>query len=517
MSSSDPANTLPLRLHFLLAAAVAWACSSPPSGARLPLDLHVDHPAGQERVEDFETLVPRGPVTTEGPSVVVERVSAAVPWPRGLAWVDGRLVVLARGRHRRAGGIDPAVPDRCGSLFLVDPEIAEPIVPGRLASPRIAANAVLLASPTDPPLRLYDASRPLPRNTLVDRPYCTLIHDPISHNLFVCGYSGVDLPGGRFRKNATDSILRYDLRDRRWHVVEQHEPSVVPAAALTRVVPNTFYPHHDPSRRPPPHGWLNGPDGGCVAGRYLYCVGKDNHAVARYDLQRIREDPSAPPPPSELVLGPRVLLRHPGGERRVELLGPSAAVAHGGFLYLGYRTSSVVVRVPLTPRGDLVRPVVAELVAVFEPWDPVRRRSANLIDLAFDRAGALYVSCAKEGRIWKIDDPDPRRPFYGNDRSGRPTTAPPWVDLRRVTGRPTACGNLLVDPEDRVYVCVGNYDRDRELAGAIYRCTERRTGRRASGALRGRAGLDRKAKRAIVRGTPGLDRSERAHDPDRDP
>lgn len=472
-------NTCSFSLGKLLAAILpplafgsAWACSSANRTVRPSVDLRIEHPAGREAVEDFGALVPRGPTRAETPRVVVERVSAGVPWPRGLAWVDGKLVVLARGRHRRAGGIDPAVADECGALFLVDPEIAEPVVPGQLASPRIVANASLLASPTDPPMRLYDPRKAPIRNTLVDRPYCTLVYDPLSRNLFLCGYSGVDLPGGRFRKNAADSILRYDLRDRRWHVVEKHDPSIVPPAALTRVVPNTFYPHHDPSRRPPPHGWLNGPDGGCVVGRYLYCLGKDNHAVARYDLDRIRKDPSAPPPPSELALGPHVLLRYPGGTRRVELLGPSAAAARDGFLYLGYRTSSVIVRVPVTPDGDLIRPVVAELIAVFEPWDPVRRRSANLIDLAFDGSGALYVSCAKEGRIWKIGVPDPERPFYGNDRSARPTTAPPWVDLRRVTGRPTACGNLLVDPRDRVYVCVGNYDRDPQLAGAIYRCTE---------------------------------------------
>ena len=31
--------------------------------------------------------------------VHLERISTAVPWPRGLAYVDGELIVLARGRH----------------------------------------------------------------------------------------------------------------------------------------------------------------------------------------------------------------------------------------------------------------------------------------------------------------------------------------------------------------------------------------------------------------------------------
>lgn len=145
------------------------------------------------------------------------------------------------------------------------------------AGPEVRANARPLAAPAAPPFFLYDHAV-APRDAmLIDRPYCTLVCDGVSRNVFICGYSGIDLPGGVFRKNATDSIHRYDLRDGRWHAVEQHDPAVGPRAELGQVVPNTYYPHHDPARNPPPHGWLNGADGGCVAGDHLYFAGKDNH------------------------------------------------------------------------------------------------------------------------------------------------------------------------------------------------------------------------------------------------
>ena len=141
-------------------------------------------------------------------------------------------------------------------------------------------------------------------------------------------------------------------------------------------------------------------------------------------------------------------------------------------LYLAYRTSSVVIRLPVDARGQIEQPVEAELIAVFEPWNQATRRSANLIDMAFNSRGELFVSCAKEGRIWKLGRPDPQRVFYGDDKSGRPLSAKPYVDLRQWTGVKTGCGNLLFDPQDRLYVCVGNYDTGNKLAGAVYRITE---------------------------------------------
>jgi len=434
----------------------------------------VAHEPRQELVTDLGRLVPSRRVSSadEASSVRLERVSAAVPWPRGLEWVDGELVVLARGRHRRAGGVDHSIPDDSGSLFRVDPAVAEPVVPGRVAGAEVAANAEVLASSADSPFHnLPDRALDPADDALMDRPYCTLIYDAPSRNLFICGYSGVDLPGKRFRKNATDSIHRFDLRTAKWHPVEMHDASVVPQDELGYVVSNEYYPHHDPAANAAPHGWLNGPDGGCVAGDYLYCVSKDNHLVVQYELEGVRREPGAEYPHSRPVLGPNVTLRHPGGTSEVELLGPSCAARQGDHLYLGYRTSSAVVRLALEPDGQIVQPAVAELIAVFEPWDAEAGRSANLIDLAFNSAGELFASCAEEGRIWKIGRPDPARPFYGDDRSERATSAAPYADLALLTGNPKArCGNILFDDQDRLYVCSGNYDTaSSRIAGVIYR------------------------------------------------
>ena len=425
-----------------------------------------------ERVDDFAALVPKAPVRREVPGVRLERITTAVPWPRGVEWVDGELVVLARGRHRNAGGVDASIPDTPGCLYRVDPGIAEPIVPGQRASLAVQSNATTLARAQDSPFHLYDGSVEPIEDTLMDRPYCTLIYDAPSKNFFICGFSGVDLPQRRFRKNASDSIHRFDLRDREWHPVEMHDGRVVPEAELGYVVSNAHYPHHDPATNAPPHGWLNGPDGGCVAGRYLYCVSKDNHRVVQYDLAGIRSDPSAGPPASRPVLGPRVRVRHPGGEREMEVLGPSAVAVHGGYMYVGYRTSSVVLRFPLGAEGELLVDGGGELIAVFEPWSAETERSANLIDIAFDSQGELYVSCAEEGGIWKVGRPDPARPFYGDDASERATSAPLYVDLAAHTGEKTGCGNITFDDQDRLYICVGNYDSDdARIAGAIYRAT----------------------------------------------
>jgi len=479
-SKSEFRSVLEFSKLLLPAVLVVTACSVNKLSRSPVYDESgtVTYVAGTEQVEDFAALIPaatgngvNGEAATVSP-VRLERVTAGVPWPRGMAWVDGKLIVLARGRHRRAGGVDASIPDRCGTLMAVDPEQSEPVEQQSIASDRIRSNAQVLVEPSGWPFFLYDSSVAPIQDTHMDRPYCTLIFDRPSRNLFICGYSGVDLPGAKFRKNATDSIHRYDMRNKQWSTVELHDASIVSTAALGRVVPNQHFPHHDPKKNPPPHGWLNGPNGGCVAGRYLYCVGKDNHTVARYDLGAMRANPDAGPPASEVVMGSRVRVRYPDGEREMEVLGASAAAAYGDYLYLGYRTSSVVLRFRLFEDGRVVQPAVGELIAVFEPWDPQKKRSANLIDIAFNSRGELFVSCAKEGRIWRVGKPDPKRPFYGNDKDRRPTTAPPYVDLRRYTGRKTGCGNILFDDSDRLYICVGNYDSGTRLAGAVYRAVE---------------------------------------------
>lgn len=484
----DFPSTLPRLVFFLL--LFPTSCMAPPQEAPRA-DSHsldadamavveqarsVRWPALGERVPDFTRFVPTPayaiPRDLPPPCRRLERVTTAVPWPRGLAWVDGNLVVLARGRHRRHGGVDPALDDRCGSLFLVDPDVSETVAPGEPPSEPVRSNARLLAAPDPEVTHLPDGALPPLQDYLMERPYCTLAYDPVSRNLFLCGYSGVDLPGGKFRKNATDSILRYDLRVGRWFLVERHDPASVPSEQLARTAPNDAYPHADPRTTDPPHGWLNGPDGCTVVGDFLYACGKDNHLVVRYDLSEIRRDPEAPPPPGRPVLGPRVRLRHPRGEDDVELLGPSALAASEGYLYVGYRTSSVVVRYRVDARGRVTDPGVADLVAVFRPFDPATGKAANLIDMAFDPFGRLFVSCASRGRVWCLGVPDPDHPILAVEEPDRPASALPFLDLPALLGRSAHCGNILFDPRGRLYVASGaKDDPDGPMRGVVYRAT----------------------------------------------
>ena len=203
----------------------------------------------------------------------------------------------------------------------------------------------------------------------------------------------------------------------------------------------------------------------------LFAAGKDNHCVVSYKLASLRKNPKAGPPPSKIVLGPRQKVRLGGKLRKLAALGPSALAVRDGYLYVGYRTTSVILRFPLNPDGSLQKGKPGELIAVFEPYDPKTHRSANLIDMAFNSQGELFVSCSKEGRIWNIGKPDPAHVFQGNDQlSDRSTSAPPYADLRVLLGKKTACGNILFDKDGRLFVCAGNYDTpSRKLAGVIYR------------------------------------------------
>jgi len=362
-----------------------------------------------------------------------------------------------------------------GTLHTIDPECSEPVIRSEAAGDRVRHNAQVLVRASGSPFKLYDPAKGAPIDAVeIDRPYCTLAYDPLSSNYFICGYSGVDLPGRTFRKNATDSILRYDMRDGAWHVVEQHDPSVVPTEELGRVVPNQYYPHHDADLNAAPHGYLNGPDAALVVGDYLYAAGKDNHILVRYDLTEVRRNPAAPAPASEVVFQRELRVRLDGEVRSVEVLGASALEALDGYLYVGFRTSSVILRLPLDARGAVPEGAVAELVAVFEPWNDASGRSANLIDLAFGPGGELYVSCAENGRIWNIGQPDPSQVFNGIDVGQNPTANQPFVDLPAITSNPRArCGNITFDAEGRLYMCSGNYDSGTELAGVIYRVATR--------------------------------------------
>jgi len=441
------------------------SCAATGSRAR-----HADaFPVRAESCFDFAPWVDLESRERSQPSIVLERVTTAVPWPRGLALhpSEDRIVVLARGRHRRSGGVAPDIVDQAGSLFLVDTSIVESVIPGEEAGERVAGNAERLTGPSSDPFFLYDpgAGEPI-QDTLMDRPYCTLRYDEVSSNYFICGYSGVDLPGGKFRKNATDSIHRYDLRTERWYPVEIHDASVVPEGGLSYTVSNAYYPHHDPETNAAPHGWLNGGDNAAVAGEFLYVVAKDNHLLVQYDLSSIRADAEAGPPESRPVLGSAAALEMGGEVREVPLYGHSALAVQDGYLYVGFRTSSVVVRFELDERGDFSG-APGELIAAFEPWDPETRKSANLMDIAFNDAGELFVACATRGRIWNVGVPDPDHVFSGLWDGA---SAEPYVDLPRASGKERArVGNILFDADGGLYICSGNYDGDNGLAGVIYR------------------------------------------------
>ncbi len=442
--------------------------------AETPPELEsVPYPPRQEQVADFGALVPDDDGFHRAIAAApLERVTSAVPWARGMALVDGELVVLSRGRHRGDGGVAQDLVDHAGTLWRVDASVAEPVVPGAPAGQAVRNNAEVFARPSQPPMYLYDYSTAPEIDTRMARPFCALAYHAASGNLFVCAYSGLE-GDGTFRKHATDAVYRFNLARRQWFVVEQHDPAIVPAEELGPVVSNSYYPHHDPAKNPPPHGWPNGPNGCTPAGRYLYVPAKDNHLVVQYDLSEILERDDAPAPASRPVLGPRTLLRYPGGEREMEVLGASSVAVHGGYLYVGYRTSSVVVRFALDSTGDLVRRadgrIAGELIAVFEPWDAATQRSGNLYDLGFSEAGDLFVSMGTEGRVWRFT-PNPEAPFYGNDQSGRPTSAPPFVDLSQALGKKAGCNNIMVDGTAYLYISSRSNDTGTgRLRGTIYR------------------------------------------------
>ncbi|WP_428938724.1 hypothetical protein [Fontivita pretiosa] len=379
-----------------------------------------------------------------------------MPFPRGLQLVDGRLYVLARGRVRESGGADGAIDDQAGTIFSVDPDIAQPVTE-RHVSPAVRANGVVYAAPTEPPFKLFDRTAvPATKDRQTDRPYCTLRYDPVTRNFYICAFSGIDKPeqpgtGGSFSKNVNDAVLRYDTRSGKWYEVERHSLEA-----------GGNYPHHDPQTSPPPHGRLNGPDNCLVVGRWLYCVAKDNSLLVRYDLSQIAHDPDAPPPQSCWVMDDRIRIRGYGVQSH---LGHSMLAERDGWLYIGFRTSSTIVRIRLDGEGLPVQPIEGELIARFDPYDPLTRHSANLTDMVFGPEGDLYVISSQPARVYRFS-PDPNHVFDG--RTGQ---AAPWADLAALTNNPRMKSeNVLVDSAGRVFVTSGDaYGAGYGIGGAIYR------------------------------------------------
>lgn len=395
------------------------------------------------------------PVKADRPTAAdVERVSTVAPFPRGLVMKDGTLYTLCRGRVRGAGGVSAEVEDQAGTIYAIDPNVTQPIAEAEISS-AVRTNGRVFAKPTSPPFKLWDRDASPPQSDReTDRPYCTLRYHEPTQSFYICAFSGIDKPKRQgevsFSKNLTDALLRYDLRTESWHEVERHN-----------IEAGGSYPHHDPSVSPPPHGWLNGPDNCLALGDWLYAVAKDNSLLVRYDLRALADDPHAGPPPSEVVLGETVWLRGLGAH---DLKGHSILAFHDGWLYVGHRTSSTIIRLRLDDDLLPIQPIDCELIAQFDPYDPVTMTSANLTDMCFDRAGRLYVMSARPARVYRLT-PDPATVFDGRD--GR---AEPWVDLAALTENASMKSENVLCHESWLYVTSGDgYGYQQGADGTIYR------------------------------------------------
>lgn len=393
--------------------------------------------------------------TAAGAAPQLERVTTAVPFPRGLAMVQDDLYVLARGRVRGAGGVSAQINDRAGTLFLVDPDVTEPATVDAVG-PEIRINGSVLAEPTDPPFKLWDrSSAPPESDTRTDRPYCTLRYHEPTKSFYLCAFSGVDLAKEHpsdpaFSKNLTDAMLRYDTRTEKWYEVERHD-----ARAGWR------YPHHDVSENPPPHGWLKGADNCLPLGKWLYAAAKDNSVLVRYDLAPLADDPEAGYPASELVMDETVAVEGLGEQT---YQGQSGLAYHDGWLYISYRTTSEIIRIPVDQNYNPIQPIKAQLIARFDPWNPDTGHSADLTDMDVDGRGRLYVVSAKPSRVFRIT-PDPRNVFDARNGGEEP-----WMDFAAMTDNPKMKSENLLVAGDWMYITSGDgYGYQEGAAGTVYR------------------------------------------------
>lgn len=403
----------------------------------------------------------------------LQRLSTAVPWPRGITIIGKTAYVLARGVPRRPRGPHPFVFDRAGTIFAVNTTVwewVEPKKPDKPVSKRVRANGKVFASPDREVFKLWghddkgDQARTPWDDIETDRPYATLVRDAKSRNFFICGFSGIDnAPKSNkynFRKNANDAILRFDQRNGFWYEVERHNANMVPKKI--RMSPDTmwfddkcgYYPNNSTKL---PHGLLNGPDGLLVFGNYLLAVAKDNDMLARYSLDRIRKNPEAGPPRSDVMFKSEWVKTV--NAKRVRIGGYSSLAVHDGMLYLGGRDKNLVVRMPITADAELDKSAI-ELVADLGD-------GAALIDLVFDSSGQLFASTASLGAIWKIPT-TPKRGIY-QAKSHRP-----WFELKKfkLSGK---CTNIAFDGDNRLCVCTNNDDiggEEPHTAGTVYRIIE---------------------------------------------
>ncbi len=364
----------------------------------------------------------------------VKVLTRDVPFPRGLALADPEgdgfesLYVLSRGRSRGDGGADPKLDDQAGTIWEVDPTTGETRV---------------FAQPTSPPFRLLDRSLPrATHDTQTDRPYCVLRWDEMTRSFYICGFSGIDLPasdpdaaeGGYFRKNYSDVVLRFDVDTRTWSEVDRHEPDDG---------------DHYPGRR---GGWVKGPDNLAIIGDGLLVVAaKDNDRLVLYNLHDDNTEP-------RVILTDEVTTHN--GER-LEVLGHSALAVDGDWLYVGFRTTGQVIRVPISrDDGISLQTDAVEWLAQFQPFDRTTGRSANLTDLAIGPNGDVYVLSAQPARVYRFA-PGLTRDFRDGSNA--------WLDLAALTGNPSLKSeNLLVTDDGTVYLTSGNPYADQALGGTVW-------------------------------------------------
>lgn len=387
---------------------------------------------------------------------LVERISTKPPFPRGLQLVDGQLYVLCRGRVRDYGGVSAEVEDQAGTLYRLNTSISEAFEGGD-PSAAIRENGEVVAAPTAPPFRLWDRTANPPwRDREADRPYCGLTWHGPTASFYICAFAGIDrdeMTGKTFSKNLTDAILRYDTRSSKWYEVERHD-----------IDKGGVYPHHDPTSGKAPHGWLNGPDNCLALGPWLYAVAKDNSRLVLYDLRAIAKDPEAGAPPSEVVLDEYIDVR---GHGPMRIQGHSALAHHDGWLYLGTRTSGHIVRLKLAENLTPVTPHQIELVAVFDPYDPKTKKSANVSDMSIGPDGSLYAISMMPSKCFRFR-PDPKQVFDARDGREKP-----YIDLATLTNNPKMKSeNLLVDEKGRVYITSGDaYSYQAGSGGVVWRVT----------------------------------------------
>jgi hypothetical protein len=156
--------------------------------------------------------------------------------------------------------------------------------------------------------------------------------------------------------------------------------------------------------------------------------------------------------------------------------------ADAKYLYLGFRTSSVIIRLPLDTLGkeryNPKHPPEAQLIARFDPYDPDTGATADLTDMTFAPPSLnndLLVISAKPARLFRFH-PDPNHVFDARsappDASQQPSLS--YANLSDLTNNPKMKAEaILAAPDGSIYITSAdrapNTSLDKGLGGTIYR------------------------------------------------